>query len=222
MENNTLPEQIANQLRRKILLGQLNPGASIKERDNAAALGVSRTPMREAIRILAREGLIQLRPLRSPIVADPTLKDVTDDLHVMTSLEVLAGELACQNATDQELEEIGVLHERLLDAATSDDIIARFEVDMAFHRAIALAAHNTSLAETHEAYMARLWRVRFMSANQADEIGRIVQQHGEILRGLQDRDEEKVSSVLKTHIRQIIPNVSGLFSKRVGARAARL
>lgn len=222
MENNTLPEQIANQLRRKILLGQLNPGASIKERDNAAALGVSRTPMREAIRILAREGLIQLRPLRSPIVADPTLKDVTDDLHVMTALEVLSGELACQNATDQELEEIGVLHERLLDAATSDDIIARFEVDMAFHRAIALAAHNTSLAETHEAYMARLWRVRFLSANQTDEIGRIVQQHGEILRGLVERDEDEVTTVLRKHIRQIIPNVSGLFSKRGGERVARL
>jgi DNA-binding GntR family transcriptional regulator len=222
MENNTLPEQIANQLRRKILLGQMNPGASIKERDNAAALGVSRTPMREAIRILAREGLIQLRPLRSPIVADPTLKDVTDDLHVMTALEVLAGELACQNATDQELEEIGVLHERMLDAATSDDIIARFEVDMAFHRAIALAAHNSSLARTHEAYMARLWRVRFLSSSQADGIGRIIQQHGEIYRGLQDRNEEEVAAVLRKHVRQIIPNISGVYSKRSGARAARL
>ncbi|MEQ9673915.1 MAG: winged helix-turn-helix domain-containing protein, partial [Roseovarius indicus] len=69
MAEGILAEQIANQLRRDILRGKLAPGASIKERDNAAEMGVSRTPMREAIRILAQDGLVILRPARSPIVA---------------------------------------------------------------------------------------------------------------------------------------------------------
>ncbi|MDZ4134172.1 MAG: GntR family transcriptional regulator, partial [Paracoccaceae bacterium] len=82
----SLAEQIASSLRRDILLGKLAPGALIKERDSSADRGVSRTPLREAIRILASEGLVVLRPSRSPVVANPSLKEIIDDLVVMNTL----------------------------------------------------------------------------------------------------------------------------------------
>ncbi len=211
MENQTLPEQIAHQLRRRILLGQLQPGAAIKERDNAASLGVSRTPMREAIRILAKEGLIQLRPLRSPIVAKPTTKEITDDLEVMAALEALSCELACQNGTDDELTQLGVIHERMLDAAAAGDAIALFEIDMRFHHAIAVAAHNPALVKTHESYQRRLWRTRFMSAKAINDPGQLMRQHGEILRGLQMRNGELSAQEIRNHLLQIVPLVPQLF-----------
>ena len=99
----SLPEQIAAQLRRDILSGKFPPGSPMKERDNAAEMGVSRTPMREAIRILAKEGLVVLRPARSPIVAQLTLKQISDNIEVLTALELLAADLACQNGSDSQV-----------------------------------------------------------------------------------------------------------------------
>lgn len=209
----TLAERIANQLRRNILVGSLPPGASVKERDNAEELGVSRTPMREAIRILAKEGLIVLRPARSPIVAAPSLKEVSDDLEVMSALEVLSGKLACKNATSEELEEIERLYREMLEMARSGDSVDLFEVDMDFHRAIAAASHNKSLAETHAAYLARLWRTRYLSASMKSDRERALRQHGEIVRGLKARDARFVAKEIESHIKHVVTNVAGMFEE---------
>ena len=213
MKSLTLPEQIANQLRRDILLGKLAPGASIKERDNALELGVSRTPMREAIRILAKERLVILRPARSPVVANPSLKEVTDDLQVMAALEVLSGRMACLNAAPEELENIGRLFQVMLDTSRTSDDLDLFETDMRFHQAIAVASHNSSLAETHAAYLARLWRTRYLSASKKSDRERSLRQHGEILQGLRARDAEWVASEIESHIAHIVANVSGFFEE---------
>lgn len=214
MDSKTLPEQIADRLRRDILLGKLEPGASIKERDSAADLGVSRTPMREAIRILAREGLVLLRPARSPIVADPSLKEVTDDLAVMTVLEVLSGRLACANASAEELTEIEHIYDVMLETSGTADPLDFFETDMSFHRAIVNAAHNPALAETHGAYVARLWRARFLSATKRSDRARSLHQHGEIVRGLKCRDADFVAREIESHIRHVITNISDLYEER--------
>lgn len=214
LQKQTLPEQIANQLRRKVLLGELPPGSPVKERENAAALGVSRTPMREAIRILAKEGLVVLRPSRSPIVADPSLKEATDDLAVMGALEILSAELACKHATEQEIEEISKIYENLLEVSQSGDQIDAFEIDMQFHRAIADASHNPALAETHDAYLARLWRTRFLSATFKTDRIRSLSQHGEIVRGLELRDADLVVREVRSHIEHIVVNITHLFEER--------
>lgn len=210
----TLPEQIANQLRRNILLGELPAGSSVKERDNAASLGVSRTPMREATRILAQEGLVILRPSRSPIVADPSLKEVMDDLVVMGVLEVLSGELACQNASDDEIRHISEIHEELALVAHAKEPIDAFEIDMQFHREIAGASHNPALAETHRAYLARLWRIRYLSASIISNRDRSISQHAKIVNGLKKRDSEMVAREIRSHMDQLVTNISHLFAKR--------
>jgi DNA-binding GntR family transcriptional regulator len=213
MNDNTLAEQIADSLRRDILLGRLAPGALIKERDSSAGLGVSRTPLREAIRILASEGLVTLRPSRSPIVANPSLKEITDDLVVMNTLEILAARLACMNATAGELDRITALHEEMLAISDSADAVTYFEVDMAFHRTITAASHNLSLADTHRSYMARLWRPRFLAASLRRDRPRVLRQHGDIVQGLVSRDMGLVSREVESHTRHLVTNITDLYER---------
>ena len=106
----SLASEAADTLREFILLGKLAPGVPVPERDLSEAFGISRTPLKEALRILETEGLIVYGPTRRPRVADPSLDEINDWLRVQGALEALAGELACELATDAQLAEIESLN----------------------------------------------------------------------------------------------------------------
>lgn len=212
----TLPEQIANRLRRDILRGELAPGTAVKERDHAGELGVSRTPMREAIRILAKEGLVQLRPARSPIVAQPSYEEVAHNIEVMTSLELLSARLACDRASDAEIQAIADIADRMERDYDAMDMVDVFELDMSFHRAIAAAAHNPVLAEMHQALVARLWRARYLSATRKRSRERVLRQHAEIVKGLRARDPELVTENVRSHLFHLLINVKDYFQSAEG------
>ena len=216
----SLPEQIANHLRRAILRGQIKPGQPIKERDTAASLGVSRMPAREAIRILAQEGLVELRPARSPIVANPTLKDVTDNIEVLVALEELSGRLAVDRASADDLAALRAIHARMADVYDEADYVERFEVDMEFHRAIARASHNAALVDTHDAYLARMWRARFLSARTRKNRDRVLGQHGDILRGIETRDSDLVVRAIRAHLGHLMDSIRAAFAHDEDARPA--
>lgn len=220
MADATLPEQIADQLRRDILRGTLAPGDPIKERDTAEARGVSRTPMREAIRILAKEGLVILRPARSPVVADPSLKEVSDAIAVLRALEVLSGKLACTHATADEIAAIRALHAKMSDLYDRADTLDLFEIDMEFHISIARASHNPALAETHAAYLARLWRARYLSAKQRRSRERVLRQHGAIVEGLERRDPAQVTGEIESHLEHLGINIVQYFRAREAGTGA--
>lgn len=211
MTEDSLAEAIAYELRREILRGNLAPGAPIKERDNAERQGVSRTPMREAIRILAKEGLVQLRPLRSPIVANPSLSEIIDQVRVLHALELLSGALACANASDAEIAAIGVLKDQIEQIYGAADTLDVFELDMQFHAAIVAASHNAALAETHGAYMARLWRARYLSAQRKLSRERVLHQHREIHRALAARDALVIKAEIDAHLEAMITNITNHF-----------
>lgn len=211
MPEETLPEQIANRLRRDILRGTLEPGTPVKERDHASELGVSRTPMREAIRILAKEGLLHLRPARSPVVAQPSYEEVAHNIEVMTSLELLSARLACDRASDAEIEEIAALADQMAEQYDSLDMLEVFELDMTFHRAIAASAHNPVLAEMHQSLLARLWRARYLSATRKRSRERVLHQHAEIVKGLRARDPEMVTENVRSHLLHLLINVREYF-----------
>lgn len=215
-----LAHRLADQLRRDILVGRLKPGAPVKERDTADDLGVSRTPMREAIRILAKEGLVELRPARSPVVADPTLKQVTDDLTVLIALETLSVDLACRNATVEDLDAIEAIHHRLEQSYATLHPADLFGIDMDFHRAIARASHNASLADTHGAYLARLWRARYLSASQRRNRERVLGQHRAIMDGLRARDVAATRDAIAAHLAPLVTHISEVYDDP-GARASR-
>ncbi|WP_323765784.1 GntR family transcriptional regulator [Marinovum sp.] len=213
-------EQIADRLRRDILLGVLAPGAAIKERDSAQDMGVSRTPMREAIRILAKEGLVALRPSRSPVVAQPTLEDVTDAIDVLTALELLSVRLACERASDAEIAAIREIEREVAAQYGGLDPVARFEHDMGFHKTIAAAAHNAMLAETHGAYLARLWRARYLSTLNPKAKSGILVQHAAIAEALGARDAATAEAHLAAHLAQLRVNVRDFFQSTAVASAA--
>ncbi|MFT6424213.1 MAG: DNA-binding GntR family transcriptional regulator [Celeribacter sp.] len=207
MIDKTLPEQIADKLRRDILKGALSPGQQIKERDHATELDVSRTPMREAIRILSKEGLVLLRPSRSPIVADPSFEEISDVVEVLTALELRCGALACKNATDDDIARIQRMHDNMKELQGKIGRIDFFELDMEFHMAIAAASKNTVLAETHSAFVRRLWRARYLSASRKESADRVKRQHGAIMTALCARDTDLMYTEITAHLDALIENI---------------
>ncbi len=211
-----LAEQIAKHLRRDILRGKLSPGTPIKERDNASELGVSRTPMREAIRILAKEGLVRLRPSRSPTVAQPDFKEVSDQADVLIALEKLSAELACKHATDEDLVRIAGIVDYMSEHFEDTDPLDMFEIDMSFHTAIADASHNLALAETHCTFLQRLWRARYLAASQRRNRERVVNEHTKILEAIKARDPEAARAAIGNHLWHLAEDIRTVIEAEVG------
>lgn len=208
-----LSDQIADVLRQQILLGDLKPGNNIPERETSAALGVSRTPLREALLVLEAEGLVEMAPAKSPIVAQPSLAEVTQLLLVQSALEALAGECACDEASQEEIEEIEAMHQTMVATVDQADPIEHFKIDMAFHEAIVASTKNLSLIKTHRQYQVRLWRPRFLSARRRLSVDKTIFDHAKIVDGLRQRDKEQVSKAMQEHLRRAIGNVEIVFAQ---------
>jgi len=213
MSEPSLPEQIANELRRDILRGTLVPGAPLKERDRALEMGVSRTPMREAIRILSQEGLVVLRPARSPLVADPPLSDIMDHVIVLRALEELSGELACTNATEEDLDKLRAINAKFESEFYTADRLVSFETDMSFHMAIARASHNNALADTHRSFLARLWRARFLTSTRRRNRQTVLEQHAALLDALCRRDRAALKTAFDAHLGHLADDIRKVFEK---------
>lgn len=215
MADQTLPAQIANQLRRDILRGVLRPGMSIKERDNAEKLGVSRTPLREAIRMLATEGLVELRPARSPIVSMPTVKQISDEVEVLLAVEKLSGELACSRATDDDIAALAAIVQMMSDAFETLDAVEMFEIDMSFHAALARAAHNEPLADIHGTFLSRLWRSRFLAAIQRRNRERVIDHHSHIVDALRARDAAAIRAAIGVHLDHLAEDIVDVVAREI-------
>ena len=216
----TFPAGIAARLRREILTGELPPGSPLKERDNAQRLGVSRTPLREAVRILGQEGLVTLRPLRSPVVANPSLAEVLDEIAVLRQLELFSGRLACQNASPEEIEAIATLAADVAAHHAHGDKVDVFDQDMRMHTAICDAGHNAALSRTYREYLARLWRVRFVSARERADAPRVLADHEIMIAALRDRDGDRMAAAIASHLDGMVRNVTRHFSQRDAAPVA--
>jgi len=208
LERKSLAQQAADKLRELILLERLEPGTVIPEREVAHALGVSRTPLREALRLLAAEGLVEVAPSRPPRVVNPTLQELEHLLQIQGALEGLAGELACDAASDTELEHIVALEQKMRKLSEQGNALRFFECDMEFHRTIVEAAHNPPLSDTHAAYHARLWRARFISSRRRVNRKGTLAQHQRIADALLARNPRKASQALRQHLRTAVTNIS--------------
>ncbi len=196
----SLAEQIADELRDLVLLEKLAPGSTIPERETADALGVSRTPLRESLRILAAEGLVEILPNKPPVVANPSLPQLKSLLQVQGVLEALAGELACDVATDAELLAIAALERSMNAVSDTCEPLEFFQKDMHFHESIVAASKNQALIETHKTYNTRLWRARFISSRRRVNRTDILNKHSEIAQSLLKRDAVRTARALKTHL----------------------
>ena len=202
----SLAEEAAEKLRELILLEKLPPGLPINERDLTELLGISRTPVREAIRQLEIDGLVEYSETRRPRVADPSMETLSQWLMIQGALEGLAGEQACKLASDEELKKIARMQERMVAMAGTEDRLALFRLDMDFHKAIVAAAHNPPLSEIHERFNARLWRARFVAAQRRPSAMQM-QKHQAIVDALLARDGEAATKALVSHLQNAVTTI---------------
>jgi DNA-binding GntR family transcriptional regulator len=212
----SLAVEAAGTLREFILLGKLEAGQPVRERDLADAFGISRTPLKEALRILETEGLIDYGPTRRPRVASPALETIRDWLQVQGALEALAGELCCEQASDRELAKIDAINASIAKARDAGKPLEAFKRDMKFHSEIVAASKNKSLIETHMTYNARLWRVRYLSSQRSVGLATTAQEHFDILEALKSRDVRASRQAMRTHLQSAEVNISAVFAASDG------
>ncbi|WP_063710317.1 GntR family transcriptional regulator [Bradyrhizobium sp. STM 3843] len=184
-----------------LLDGEITPGARIPERDLCERLQISRTPLREALKVLAAEGLVQLLPHRGSRAAKLTDKDVRDLFEVCQGLEALAGELACERITDSEIEQIAATHAAMVQHFREGDLIQYYRGNRAIHEAIVTGARNPTLAGLYASVTARIRRARYVTPMTPQRWALAVQEHEAILNALQRRDGVSLSHILRTHLR---------------------
>jgi DNA-binding GntR family transcriptional regulator len=195
-----LHEQVAQRLRQMLVEGLIPPGGKLNERTLCEELSISRTPLREAIKMLAAEGLVELLPNRGSVAVQLSEADVLHTFEVMAGLEGLSGELAAQRVTEAELNEIKALHYEMLAAYTRRDLSAYYQVNAAIHRSINAAAKNPVLTATYNQVNARLQALRFRSNQDGDKWQRAVDEHIAMVQALEARDPAALRQVLMQHL----------------------
>ncbi|WP_183319149.1 GntR family transcriptional regulator [Chelatococcus caeni] len=197
----TLHDEVVTRIRDMITEGQLAPGARVHEGQLGAALGISRTPLREALKFLAREGLIELVPSRGAIVRRFSPKDVYDMLSVLATLEAEAGRLACANASDADIAAVAGLHARMMAFYASRNRLEYFKLNQAIHTAIVRLSGNAVLADIHETLQSRLKRIRFLGNQEPPKWDEAVAEHEEMITALTARDPDRLAKILANHMR---------------------
>ncbi len=195
-----LHEDATERLRDMIVQGELVPGAKLVERVLCERLGVSRTPLREAIKRLASEGLVALQPNRGASVTRLTLAAVRETFEVMGALEALAGQLACRNGTEAQLAEIRALHFEMLACHARGDLAGYFRCNQAIHLAIVAASGNATLAATYGTLNAHVRRARYLANLSRGRWDQAVAEHEEILAALAARDGARLQRLLSEHL----------------------
>ena len=195
-----LHQQVAHSLRQMLVENRIAPGAKLNERELSEVLKVSRTPLREAIKMLAAEGLVELLPNRGAVAVALSDADVLNTFEVMAGLEAQSGELAAQRITDAELAEIKAMHYEMLATYTRRDLPAYYRLNAAIHSAINAAAKNPVLSAIYKQVNARLQALRFRSNQDSDKWRAAVQQHEQMIEALSTRDAAAMRSLLLTHM----------------------
>jgi len=195
-----LHDQAATRLRQMLIENRIPPGAKLNERELADVLQVSRTPLREAIKMLAAEGLVELLPNRGAIALALDEEAVNNTFEVMAGLEALSGELAARRITDDELAEIKAMQFEMMAAYTRRDLSAYYRLNARIHNAINAAAKNPVLTATYNQVNARLQALRFRSNQDGEKWSRAVDEHEKMIAALSAHDPKAMRDVLLTHL----------------------
>jgi DNA-binding GntR family transcriptional regulator len=208
---NYLHDQVANRLRALIQSGQLKPDDRLNESELAERFGISRTPLREAIKILATEGLLELLPNRGARVARFSEAEVDEMLVVIAALEATAGELACRHIDAAGLAAIEALHARMVAAYADRDVPAYFELNRLIHEAIMKASRNGTLEGIYATLSGRIQRARFAAHKTPQQWQDAMADHDRMIALLRARDGGALGSLLRDHVLSKKPVIIGTF-----------
>lgn len=200
--NDYLPlrDVVFNTLRQAILRGELEPGERLMEIALAQKLGVSRTPIREAIRKLELEGLVVMIPRKGAEVACITEKDMRDVLEVRGTLEELAVSLACRNMNEEIINELVMANKVFEAAVVSKDVVRITDADVSFHDVIYKATDNQRLIQIINNLSEQMYRYRLEYVKDARSHSILISEHADIINKLRSKDDEGAKLVIKQHI----------------------
>lgn len=197
----SLHGEIANQLRDMIVEGDLKPGQKVPEPELCGRFGVSRTPLREALKVLAAEGIVQLLPNRGAVVAKITQEEIEQIFPIMGVLEALAGELACERITEDDLEKLRRLHKTMIAHYRRAEWLPYSKLNRAIHEAIFAVAGNPSLSAIYQQLIIRIHAIRFVARKSPQRWHQAVDEHEQMMEALERRDGKKLARIMKLHLR---------------------
>lgn len=207
-QRKTLGDSIYNHLRDEIISLRLQPGQMVYENELATSFGVSRTPVREAFRLLLAEEFIEILPQRGARIASISLKKIEDAWFIRESLEVSAFKIVARNWNNKE-ERFKKVHDQILQilegqkkAAFNQDYVEFFRLDEVYHKTILEQANNLTLLSFIDQVRGHLNRMRYLEFHETKDTSRTLKEHEEILNAIVSRDEVTTETVLIQHFRQ--------------------
>ena len=200
VERKTLHGQLASHLRDMIMAGVFKPGEKIQEQDLCDRFDVSRTPIREALRVLAAEGLLTLTPNRGARIASSTAEEIEELYPLIGALEGLAGELACARITDPEISSIDELHRRMVAHYQKGEFVASKKLNQQIHDAIFQAAGNAALTMQYRNLMIRTHSIRYFVRKSPERWREAIDDHEKMMDALRARDGVRLGQILREHL----------------------
>jgi len=195
-----LPTQVADYIRDLIIHDRLKPGERIRERTIAETLNVSRTPLRDALKILAMERLVDLLPNRGAVVVRSSDEEIAGMLTVYSELESLGGRIACRAATDGDVHRVLHYRDEMTKAFDAEDRAAYFAANQAFHLSIVACSRNPTLIEMHGHLNIRLYRIRYLAVMRLQDWRAAAGEHDGLVDALKARDGDRLAQLLTDHL----------------------
>lgn len=203
----SLQAEIISRLRDEIVEGVWSPGMRLQERVLCDRYGVSRSPLREACRVIAAEGLLELQPNRGAVVTRPTLTDAVEYMEIVTALQTLAIRRACETATDEQLAAIEALHEKMREASERNQVEPWFELNNEIHEAIVRASGNSALVSMHEHADRHITRLQNLSGAKEASLTLSMDEHEAFIGALLRRDADTASAALAAHLHTVTEEI---------------
>jgi DNA-binding GntR family transcriptional regulator len=197
---NSLHDTLVAYIRELIMQGELRPGDKVPEQQLCERFGVSRTPMREALKVLAAEGVLQLVINRGAIVAHTTQEEIEELFPIMAALESVAGEYACKRATARDIARVRKLHDEMIAHYKAGKESAYLRNNRAIHEAIFELAGNATLAAMYQQLLTRIHSIRFVIRKSSKHWEDAVREHEQIIAALEARDGPRLGQLLKEHV----------------------
>jgi DNA-binding GntR family transcriptional regulator len=196
----SLSDRAYYRIRELIVSLALPPGSILNERELMQRLGLGRTPVREALRTLAREQLVEVYPRRGIFVSNVDVRDLAGLSEVRLALESAGARLAAERALPEDRERCTELLDELERAANEHDERALIELDQRIHRHVYSCTHNAFLARTLEEYYVLTLRIWFLALDRVARLEYAVREHRELLRAIRDGDPERAEDVMRRHV----------------------
>lgn len=195
-----LHDTVVSHLRQLIVESIYPPGMKLNERELCETMGISRTPLREALKALAAEGLIEISPNRGASVYKMSQREIWETFEFVSGLEALAGEHACARITEEEVAEIRALHQAMLACREQGDLPGYYNRNQAIHNKISEAARNSVLHQTYLGMNRRLQSLRLKSNIVPDKWDQAIDEHRRMLEALEARDGKRLAAILSQHL----------------------